>query len=312
MLFEELAELWLAYYKPFVKINTFTDTRNNIKNHLYPKFFNRNIDSIKTMEIADLIRSIHIKQSTNLALRTLGIVERMYEYAFIYEITLHDPTYRVKRFLGMKIKRDGKPFLRLHDLQRYIDCALRKPCKIEIGVVFITLAYTVVRLNELVQARVSDFDLIDGYWYIPAENTKMNREHVVIIPEQLKSLLKKYFDKHQSLWAFPNHKDHSKQTKKSTFWDRNNKGGRGRKMLYVHTPHAFRNTFSTHAYESGLWEDSWIETTLSHKLAGTKGIYCRSMFLEQRTRMMQWYANEIDKYVDFNVSDFLIKLDDWY
>ena len=37
-----------------------------------------------------------------------------------------------------------------------------------------------------------------------------------------------------------------------------------------------------------------IEAQLSHKPSGVRGIYNKAQYLEQRTTMMQWYADHLD------------------
>ena len=81
--------------------------------------------------------------------------------------------------------------------------------------------------------------------------------------------------------------------KKHTVWDRNNKGGKGRVMLGVHSPHAFRNTFSTYANEEG-WNRDYIEVTLAHTTLDIRFIYNKALYLRQRKEMMQWLADWLD------------------
>lgn len=297
MLFDELVEIWLDDYKKSVKHKSYVCARQAIAKHLSPHFIDKDIEAISGVDVVDVIRNLN-KTSTVLALRHISYLERMYAYAYIHRITMHDPTHRVKKYLNMRMTRDSKPFLILHDIHEYFDVALREPCKLEIAMVYLTLVYSVVRLNELVLAKVEHFDFKKGLWFIPAENTKMNREHIAILPTQLKQALVKYFEWHGSEWAFPRFDDHSKPCKKHTIWDRNNKGGRGRVMLGVHTPHAFRNTFSTYANEQG-WNKDYIESTLSHRTFDIRYVYNKALYLKQREEMMQWYANEVDRFVDF-------------
>jgi hypothetical protein len=59
--------------------------------------------------------------------------------------------------------------------------------------------------------------------------------------------------------------------------------------------HGFRSTASTNLNESGLWRKDVIERQLAHveKNKVTK-VYNRAMYIDERTEMMQWYANYLD------------------
>ncbi|MEQ8205704.1 MAG: tyrosine-type recombinase/integrase, partial [Woeseia sp.] len=59
------------------------------------------------------------------------------------------------------------------------------------------------------------------------------------------------------------------------------------------TSHGFRTSASTLLHELGFPPDV-IETQLAHKRAGVEGIYNRSHLLEQRTNMMQKWADYLD------------------
>jgi integrase len=59
------------------------------------------------------------------------------------------------------------------------------------------------------------------------------------------------------------------------------------------TGHGFRHIASTVLNEHGFPADH-IEAQLSHKPTGVRGIYNKAQYLEQRTTMMQWYADHLD------------------
>lgn len=61
-------------------------------------------------------------------------------------------------------------------------------------------------------------------------------------------------------------------------------------------PHGFRSTFSTYANESGKWSPDAIEWVLAHvKKNEIRGAYNRSQYLEERRKLLQWWADELDK-----------------
>lgn len=59
-------------------------------------------------------------------------------------------------------------------------------------------------------------------------------------------------------------------------------------------PHGFRATASSAMNESGLWNPDAIERQLAHAESNAvRADYNRAEYLEERQRMMQWYADYI-------------------
>jgi hypothetical protein len=72
------------------------------------------------------------------------------------------------------------------------------------------------------------------------------------------------------------------------------------------TGHGLRNIASTILNEHGFSADH-IKAQLSHKAPGVRGICNKAQYLEQRTTMLQWYANHLDKLAAGNVVPFTAK-----
>lgn len=58
-------------------------------------------------------------------------------------------------------------------------------------------------------------------------------------------------------------------------------------------PHGFRHTAATMLAEIG-WNTEAIDRQLAHKPSGTKGVYQKAQYLEERRRMMQAWADHTD------------------
>ena len=60
----------------------------------------------------------------------------------------------------------------------------------------------------------------------------------------------------------------------------------------------FRATFSTIAHESAQFQSDVIERQLAHKERNAvKAVYDRSKYLDERRRLMQWWADTLDAQV---------------
>lgn len=62
------------------------------------------------------------------------------------------------------------------------------------------------------------------------------------------------------------------------------------------TAHGFRSMASTILNESGLWGADAIERQLAHSpLDRIRETYNYAQWMPERTKMMQWYADELDR-----------------
>lgn len=121
---------------------------------------------------------------------------------------------------------------------------------------------------------------------------KTGREHLVPLPHQMLSLLILHkANKRSNKWVFPMKKDPSRP-----LWSSATRRVLVMSGCEITNHHGYRKTFSTHASESGLWSVDAIESQLSHQIAGVRGIYNKAQFIDERRKMMQWYADEIDRW----------------
>jgi integrase len=61
------------------------------------------------------------------------------------------------------------------------------------------------------------------------------------------------------------------------------------------TAHGFRTVFSTKANETG-WNADVIERQLAHEERDeVRGAYNRAQWITERTRLMQWWGDQLDR-----------------
>ncbi|MDR1855787.1 MAG: integrase arm-type DNA-binding domain-containing protein [Desulfovibrio sp.] len=157
------------------------------------------------------------------------------------------------------------------------------------------LPLTLCRPGELVVARWDEFDL-DGdgpVWRIPAERTKLRRDHIVPLCRQAVAVLAELRPLTVvSGYLFP---AQGRSGKADTMTI-----DAPRKLLRiagigpdVQTLHGFRATGSTLLHESG-WSSDIVVAALAHQVGGIKGRYMRSTYLAERTEMAQWWGDCLD------------------
>ncbi|WP_031345015.1 integrase, partial [Xanthomonas phaseoli] len=59
------------------------------------------------------------------------------------------------------------------------------------------------------------------------------------------------------------------------------------------TIHGFRHMASTLLNEMGGWTPDAIESALTHKMPGVRGIYNQAQYLDERRKMMQAWSDYI-------------------
>jgi integrase len=155
------------------------------------------------------------------------------------------------------------------------------------------LMLTFVRPIELAAAEWGEFDLQAKRWVIPAKRMKMRFDHVVPLSKQALKILqemKEISGKHQ--YVFIQQRTPKKHMSRDTLSNAiRSLGFQGR-----HTAHGFRAMARTTIREKLNWDSEVIERQLAHAPNTSLGrAYDRTQFIDQRTRMMQEWADYIDK-----------------
>lgn len=154
------------------------------------------------------------------------------------------------------------------------------------------LLLTACRPSEVREARWAEFDLDRARWEIPGDRMKKGEMHAVPLSRQALAVLQELRDlTGDGEYLFP-----SRAGSKSPCLS-------DMALLYavkraagkdVHA-HGLRATFSTHVSESLKWDDKVKEAALAHRKASkTEASYDRATHYAERTKLMQWWADEID------------------
>jgi integrase len=150
---------------------------------------------------------------------------------------------------------------------------------------------TAVRPGELRGARWEEIDTDRALWRVPAERMKMKTEHTVPLSEQALAVLdimRPITGESDLVLPSPFYpgKPLSDGTLNSALARMGYKG--------IATAHGFRTLFSTCANEAG-WNRDHIEKQLAHEdRDDVRSAYNRAQWLDERAKMMQWWADRID------------------
>ncbi len=162
------------------------------------------------------------------------------------------------------------------------------------------LLMTMVRKSELSNATWSEINFSDALWTIPKERMKRRSPHLVFLSRQVLDIfiaLKTFAG--GSEYVLPSRYDSDLPMSSATLnrvltltYQAAQKNG---ETLAKFGPHDLRRTASTLLHEAGYNTD-WIEKCLAHEQKGVRAIYNKAEYREQRTAMLQDWADMIDEW----------------
>ncbi|WP_442865499.1 tyrosine-type recombinase/integrase [Acidocella sp. MX-AZ03] len=162
------------------------------------------------------------------------------------------------------------------------------------------LLLTMVRKSELTNATWGEINFSDALWTIPKERMKRRNPHLVFLSRQALDIfiaLKTFAG--GSEYVLPSRYDSDLPMSSATLnqvltltYRLAQKEG---KPLAKFGPHDLRRTASTLLHEAGYNTD-WIEKCLAHEQRGVRAVYNKAEYREQRTAMLQDWADMIDEW----------------
>lgn len=263
-----------------------------LQNDVFPKIGRRPISTITSAELLKMVRVIEDRGALDLSHRAVQICGQIFQYAIITERAALNPTVNLRGFLKTGEKKH-RAYVTKQELPAFTQAldAYQGSDKTKMAIKLLML--TMVRPNELCQAKWSEIDLERAEWLIPAERMKMRTAHLVPLSKQacdLFRILQRLSLQRKSEYVFPNSKSVTKGMDRNT-------------MLFVlytigykdkATSHGFRATASTILNESGLFERDVIERQLAHQERNrVRAAYDHAEHLPARRKMMQWWADHL-------------------
>jgi integrase len=268
-----------------------TAVLDSLRNNVFPIIGDHPVDTITPPMILQVIRPIEKRGSLEIASKVLQRIAAVFRYAVQTGKATYNPAADMRGVLKTK-KVTHRAALKREDLPKFLQ-------KLTAGDIHETtklaLRFTILtagRSGEIRGATWDEIDMENKLWKIPAERMKMDTPHTVPLSKQALAILDR-MDKrygHEGL-VFPGIRDNTKQLSENT-------------LLYAlyrlgyhsrATVHGFRATFSTIANESGFDGDV-IEKALAHEERNrVRAAYHRSEYIEQRKKLMQWWADMLQQ-----------------
>jgi integrase len=263
----------------------------------YPDLGTKKVSEIRPVEVLKVVQEIEFKGNLETARRLRAIIGQVCRFAVATGRAEIDPTPVLRGAISPPKVTHRAAILdarKFGGLLRGIESFDGQPTTIA---ALKLMALLFPRPGELRHAEWTEFDFDKSVWTIPAEKTKMRREHQIFLARQAISILEELraITGHRK-FLFPSFHGSAKPISENTLNVALRRMGYGQDEM---TSHGFRATASTLLNESGKWSADAIERQLSHvEQSKSRGPYSRGTYWEERVRMMPWWANYLDRLRD--------------
>jgi integrase len=291
--FETVARKWHARWASNRSKHYAEYVLKRLEEDVFPALGNKDPSAIPASAFRDVVRRIESRGALEIAKRVLQNCGQIMRFAVANDFATRNPVADI-RPADVLMPRKKRHYPRvtareLPELLRAIDGYVGGgPTRLGLQL----MALTFVRTSELIGARWSEFDLVGSRWDVPAERMKMKTPHIVPLSRQSKAILEALkVNSYGRDFILPSDIDANRPMSNNTLlFALYRLGYRGRM-----TGHGFRGVASTILHESG-WPHEHIEIQLAHQERdSTSAAYNHALYLEPRTKMMQWWGDYIEQ-----------------
>ncbi|AXG72983.1 DUF4102 domain-containing protein [Flavobacterium arcticum] len=292
--FEEIAREWLEKKKLEVNSETLEGIRMRLEKYIFPQIGNVALCQLSTSDFLTLLKHIEKRGTYELLRRSRQYCGQILRYAVAHGKIERDFTADIREaFAVRKVKH--QPALRPHEIPEFLKALENNDVRLyaQTRLALKMLMLTFVRPIELASAEWSEIDFTDKRWIIPAEKMKMKRDHIVPLANQTLELLENMrVTTGNGRYVFVKQRKLKEHMSRDTL----SKAVRALGFQGRHTAHGFRALARTAIREKLNWDSEVIERQLAHVPSNNLGsTYDRAQFIEQRTLMMQDWADYLDE-----------------
>jgi integrase len=270
-----------------------SDMRNRIKNDLLPILGSHRIDKIAPSDLRAVIAKMEARGAYDLCRRVLQMATQVFRYGMATEKCSSDPTVGLNKMLTKQKGRNmpSLPESELPGLLKAIAGYGADTGEQQTRIGLQLLATTFVRTSELINATWDEFDMAAALWTIPETRMKMRRAHLVPLSRQALALLEELRPlSGYSRYILPGRNAVKTMSNNTLLFALYRMGYKARM-----SGHGFRSVASTILNESGQWSRDAVELQLAHaERDKTRAAYNKAQRIEERKRMMQWWADYLD------------------
>jgi len=296
--FEAIAREWHAKFSSNRTKEHASRTLIRLEQNIFPWIGRRPIMEVTAPELLSALRRVENRGAIETAHRILQICSQVFRYGIA--------TGRAERNLSADLVGALAPVKKKHHasitdpvevgkllrtINGYEGFFVTK-CALQLAPLFF------VRPGELRHAEWEEFDFEKAEWRIPAKKMKMREQHIVPLSTQAITILHelKAFTG-EGKYVFPSVRTSKRPMSENTVL------GALRRLGYTTdemTGHGFRSLASTLLNENG-WNRDAIERQLAHaERNNIRAAYNYAEYLPERRKMMQWWADYLEKLQNSN------------
>lgn len=292
--FKNVANEWFASYGPSLTPKHAEKLRGYLDKRLFPIIGDKSVTSIEPQDILEALREPLRRGHIETAHKQLNLCGQVMRYAkrtgrvkynVAEDLSGALPPVKVKNLAAITDPKEITQLLRDIDTYEGLHIPVHYCLKI--------LPYVFTRPSELRLAEWAEFNFEDALWRIPAKRMKMRRDHAVPLASQVVGLLRelqRYTG--DGKFLFPSIRANSAPISDAAPLAALRKMGYLKDKMCLH---GFRSMASTRLNEMGYRPDV-IEAQLAHKESDAVRLaYNRAEYMDERRRMMQGWANYLDK-----------------
>jgi len=286
-IFSTVAANWFTLKQASVTPDYAKDIWRSIEKDVFPAIGEIPVQEIKARKLVEALEPIKTRGALETVRRLVQRINEIMIYAVNTGLIDANPASSI----GMafeKPKKQHMPSLRPEELPNLIHSLANSNLSVPTRCLIEWQLLTLVRPSEASGARWEEINLDLNLWTIPAERMKSKREHIVPISLQSSELLEmmRPISGHRK-HIFPSRNDPKKPMNSQTANAALKRIGYGGKLV----AHGLRSIASTALNEADFNSDI-IESALAHcDKNEVRRAYNRSIYLEQRIKMMAWWGN---------------------
>ncbi|OZA09447.1 MAG: integrase [Methylotenera sp. 17-45-7] len=291
--FEVVAREWLSSHMANKAASHREKVIRRFENYIFPWLGSKPIADITAPQVLDAVKRIEklgILETAHRALQTCG---QVFRYGVQTGRALRDVTVDLKGALPPSRTEHMASFTEPNDVAELLRAIEGFKGTITVQCALRLAPLVFVRPSELRMAKWADIDLETGEWRYLVSKTKT--DHLVPLPRQAIEILKEIYPlSGHGEYVFMGGHSPLKPMSESAINAALKRMGYDTKTQI--TGHGFRAMARTILHERLNIDPHIIEHQLAHKVPDTLGAaYNRTKFIEQRTIMMQKWADYLDE-----------------
>ena len=264
--------------------------RRYLDNEIFPTLGEKDLKNVDALDVQGVVYRKRDNGQVAAAIQLRMVLKQLFDYAIETRLLTINPAAMVAtRYIGKARKRSRvltPSEIRLY-LRTIYQSNIRRQFKLALHIILLTLS----RKSELLLARWEHVNFETGEWFVPPENAKTAKPHIVYLSTEVAAMFRELKAlAGDSELVMPGRGSLTRPFVANAL----NKALEGLTFdMDPLTIHDLRRTGATLLTEHGFNRDV-IEKALSHEAEGIRAVYIVAEYAEQRRKMLQWWGDYVD------------------